>query len=93
MKLNRLEINQDKAIFCDIPDEIFKLLQKVYHFRKPKPNNSIKFFQLYIALIKSIGGKTIIISRRIGKGNTTIYKLNDELITEHIKIDILKTLF
>jgi hypothetical protein len=89
MKISRLEIDQSKAEFCIIPDDIFTLIKKHFRFTKAKPTNIILLFQLYINMVKNIGGKDIIITTQHEhkKVKTRIYKLNAELIKQHLILD------
>ena len=91
MRLERLEINYENVEYFEITEKRYTLFKKVFRITKPKPTTKLLLFQLYIALLKNIASNDIIITTRIGqKVKTTIYKLNDECIMRHIKLNKIK---
>jgi hypothetical protein len=92
MRLGRLDINFDKAEYFDMNDKRYQLIKKVFRISKATPTTKLLLFQLYITMIKNIGGTDIIISKQTGQkdNRTRIYNLNTDTIMKHIKLNKLK---
>ena len=88
MKLNRLQIDIDKAEYIELSEKRFELIKKVFKITKAKPLTKILLFQLYIAMIKNIGSINLITTKRSGKLNTSSYSLNT--INRHVKLNKIK---
>jgi hypothetical protein len=90
MKLNRLQIDIDTAQYFELTDKRYELIKKVFKITKAKPLTKILLFQLYIAMIKSIGSINLITTKRSGKLNTSLYSLNNETINRHVQLNKIK---
>ena len=90
MRLGRLDINFDKAEYFDMNDKRYELIKKVFRITKAKPLTKLLLFQLYVAMLKNIGGVSLITTKRSGKLNTSTYSLNIDMIMRQITLNKLK---
>jgi hypothetical protein len=93
MNINRLQVDVklDEIQFVKIPDANYNLMKKVFRITRPKPTNKVDLFKLYVSMIKNISCNEIIVPKQIRIGNNKrqmTYKLNDEIITFHIELNI-----
>jgi hypothetical protein len=90
MKLNRLQIDIDTAQYFELTDKRYELIKKVFRVIRKKPTLKTELFQLYISMVRNIGGSSIITSKKKGNLNKTFYNLNIETINRHVQLNKIK---
>ena len=89
MKINRLQIDAkiNEITFYEIPDKLYNLFKKTFRITRPKPKNTNDLFKMYISMLKNITCSEFVTTIRLGKNNIATYKLNNDLIRNHLDLD------
>jgi hypothetical protein len=92
--INPLDLTLSQMKDIEITSEQFTLLKTLFRTSKKVPATVDEFKQLYVTIIKHIASHDIVITERAKRdelGNRGYkYRLNEEVIKHHIKLNSLK---